>query len=927
MANGGNINKGVNTREVDFSYLEKLGFKKYRCRKCGKFFWSLLPRDICPDRPCSKYEFLYKGYKKVLPLDIRETRTKFIEFLRSRGHGVIDPYPVLARWRNDLYLTIASIIVFQPAVTEGWVDPPYNPLVIIQPSIRLTDIDNVGLTFGRHLTSFEMGGMHAFNKPGKFVYWTEGIFENTIDFFVKEIGIDLEDLVFKEGWWEGGGNAGPAPEVLIDGMEVATLVHMMYKVVDGNYIINPVLVVDCGYGMERISWLTKRVPTGFHAVYEGLINKYKDILGVEEPPYDILKHFVYVLSDVEISSMDEYLRLIKTSDFNEYLKELESIVYLYSSLDHVRTISLMLSDGIVPSNTGEGYLARLVIRRLLRNILKLGIEPSKLADVVQTLIDEQIKYWKGDYIYGKFEKHSDYIHDVISIEVNKFLDSIYKGIEVLDKLLRKKKIIVLDDLIEIYDSHGIPPEFIAERARIHGLNIEIPSDFYSLVASRHSSPRVLTKEKEQEYPQDLVEWAKSFPPTKRVFHEDPYITAIESIVLGVKENYIVLDKTIMYPWAGGQDHDEGFIQHDDSVYAVKRVDKIGDVIIHVIDRSPQFKPGDIVKVKINWERRYKLMKHHTATHIVLAAARHVLGDHVWQAGAQKTVEKARLDITHHKSLSLREIKEIEKIANSIVESRIDLKFKNMDKYEAEFKHGLRIYQGGAVYSPILRIVEIPGWDAQACFGTHVYNTSEVGGIKIINVEKIQDGVMRLEFIASTRLVDYINSMNEEREKIMEILGVKDSTDLMSAIKRIHSSLENMRSLVEQYRDSLKQIIISTREEKAINICGVKALLLEIPLNDEKLIKDILEYFSIKRNMLITIIYSGNIVEIAINPEEAKRKCIDLRNIVKKLEEVGCKGGGKQDHVIIRFERPVENKKIIESIAETVCTSKCPDGKK
>ncbi|MGC9122190.1 MAG: alanine--tRNA ligase-related protein, partial [Thermogladius sp.] len=357
----------MSTSGIDLGYLRKYGYEKYRCVKCEGVMWSTMPRETCPDRPCSKYEFLYKDYKNLRPLSLREVRGRFIDFLVRRGHGVVDPYPVIAKWRDDLYLTIASIIVFQPHVTDGLVDPPYNPLVIVQPSIRLTDIDNVGLTFGRHMTSFEMGGMHAFNKPGKFVYWVEGVLDNTIDFFTKEIGLSLDDIVFKESWWEGGGNAGPAPEVLVDGLEVATLVFMKYKDAGGRWVENPVLVVDCGYGIERITWLSQRTPTGFHAVYGSLVGKFKDLLGVEEPPSDVLKKIVYETSDKEISSVSELLDLATKLGFGEYAKDLERSLYTYSILDHTRTLALMLADGIVPSNTGEGYLARLVARRLVRN--------------------------------------------------------------------------------------------------------------------------------------------------------------------------------------------------------------------------------------------------------------------------------------------------------------------------------------------------------------------------------------------------------------------------------------------------------------------------------------------------------------------------------------------------------------------------------
>lgn len=903
--------------EISFDYLRKYGYEKYVCKKCEEgVIWSVIPRDTCPDRPCSKYEFLYKEYKRVKPLSLQEVREKFINFLVSKGHGVVDPYPVLARWRNDLYLNIASIIVFQPAVTEGIVDPPHNPLVIIQPSIRLSDIDNVGLTFGRHLTSFEMGGMHAFNKPGRMIYWVEGIIDNTIEFFNKEIGIDLEDLVFKEGWWEGGGNAGPAPEVLVDGMELATLVHMMYKTVDGKYVENPVLVVDCGYGIERITWFTQKSPTGFHAIYGRLVDEYKDVLGVEEPPHDVLKKAVYLLSDKELTSVADYIKSLEEHGFGEYLASFSKIIHLYGSLDHVRTISLMLSDGIVPSNSGEGYLARLVLRRLFRNLVKLGVESNRLADVVQELVDKQIKYWKNDYIYGKFEKHRDYILDVVDLEANKFVDSIYRGVEIVDKYLKRKKALGEEDLIEIYDSHGIPPEFIVERARGKGVEVSVPRDFYSKIAQRHSVAP-LVKEKEHEFPEELVKWAERFPETVRVFHQDPYATSIKARVLGVLENYVILDQTIMYPWAGGQDHDAGDLIFNGKAYPVKYVGKIGGVIVHELFENPVFKAGDEVEVRIDWFRRYRLMRHHTATHVVLAAARKVLGEHVWQAGAEKTVEKGRLDITHHKPLTRKEVAEIEELANKIIDSRIQLRFHYMGKFEAESKYGLKIYQGGAVYSPVLRIVEIPGWDAQACFGTHLHNTSEIGGVKIVNAERIQDGVIRLEFVAGTRLVELARSMEQEKEKALEAMG-STHKDLVVAAGKLRESLTELEEAVATYRRVLTDALVSNALNNKRVVCGVESTLVEVPVKDEKLVKSVLEDLSLKHKIL-TVVFTADMVEIAIDPGKATEKGVNLLKTAEALRSLGAKGGGRPDHITLKLNGvPVD--RVVEALEKTVCTS-------
>jgi len=898
-------------REFTGFSLRESGFEKYTCRKCGARFWSIKPRDTCPDRPCSRYDFLYKNYPGLNQLSLSEARRRFIDFFIRNGHGYIDPYPVIAKWRDDLYLTIASIIVFQPLVTNGLVDPPYNPLVIVQPCIRLEDIDNVGLTFGRHLTSFEMGGHHAFNKDDRYVYWMSETVEYAIRFFNEEIGVPLEDIVLKESWWEGGGNAGPAFEVLIDGLELATLVFMKYKVVNGNYVKNPVLVVDTGYGIERIAWFTQRKPTAFHAIFGDLVKTYRDIIGVEEPSIDVLKKIVYLTSDSEVESLDDLGKILVENDLNEYVDQTIQSIHLYTLLDHGKTILLLLSNGIVPSNTGEGYLARLVIRRMLKTLMRLGFEISRLNDVMLELLEKQADYWRGEYVYRVFNEKMDYVRDVISIETSKFIDNITRGVRVVDKYISKGRVSI-DDLVEIYDSHGVPPEIVVERASKYGLKIEVPKNFYSYIVRKHGVSTGIGKVTGEKYPEDVVEWALKHEVTELVFHREPYRRSFHARLIGVKDRYVVFDKTIFYPKAGGQDHDTGYIVWNGRRYNVVNVFKIGDVIIHELDNTPDIPVDSIVEQVVDWSRRYRLMRHHTATHIVLGAARRVLGDHVWQAGVEKTVEKARLDITHYKMLSDEEIKAIEIEANKIIDQRIPLKFHYLSKFDAERKYGVRIYQGGPVYSKILRIVEIPGVDAEACYGVHVENTGEVGGIKIINVEKIQDGVIRLEFTAATRLPEYIGLIEDSHRKTLMILGVQTG-DLTSVVEKKMREFRELEDLVKDYRRILRERILSEARSRYIDLCGVKTFVLTSEISDQQLYRSLIEELVFKDKYLVVYV-DRDLVEIAVDPEQARERSIDLRKVIPALNNRGVdvKGGGKPDHVTLKTSNP---KAVIDVIIE------------
>ncbi|MFN4045871.1 MAG: alanine--tRNA ligase-related protein, partial [Acidilobaceae archaeon] len=383
--------------EYEVPFFKETGFSRRLGEKCREYYWTLNPDFIEPqDVPCVDYWF--DSVKSGRGLSVSEARRVFVEFFMKRGHEYVPPKPVVARWREDLYLTIASIVVFQPHVTNGIVPPPANPLVISQPSIRLEDIDNVGLTIGRHLTSFEMAAHHAFNYPDKYIYWKDETVRYAYEFFTKDLGIPGELLVFKESWWEGGGNAGPCFEVAVGGLELATLVFMSYKTLNGGYEEIPLKIVDTGYGVERITWFSQKTPTAFHAIYGDLVEKFRDAIGLEKPDDTLLWAAFKAagrLDPDEPRSVEEYYRRVSEVsgvDLEDARRILVDEARLYGLLDHTKTLALMLADGIVPSNSGEGYLARLVARRALR-LLALLKSDVRLAD----LVDMQVKYWGGDF--------------------------------------------------------------------------------------------------------------------------------------------------------------------------------------------------------------------------------------------------------------------------------------------------------------------------------------------------------------------------------------------------------------------------------------------------------------------------------------------------------------------------------------------------
>jgi alanyl-tRNA synthetase len=274
-------------------------------------------------------------------------------------------------------------------------------------------------------------------------------------------------------------------------------------------------------------------------------------------------------------------------------------------------------------------------------------------------------------------------------------------------------------------------------------------------------------------------------------------------VIGKVKDYVVLDRTAFYPTSGGQLHDKGILEGKNGSFEVTEVKKVGKVVLHKVKGVDI---GERVLGKIDKERRMRLMKHHTATHIINGSCRRILGEHIWQAGAEKNVEKGRIDVTHYKKIEKEELRSIERLANEVVEKGLKVEKIFMKRNEAEKKFGFRIYQGGYVPGNLLRIVRINGFDVEACGGTHVDNTREVGKIKIIGSKKIQDGVIRIEFSCGESAEGFLVKESEIIEKIKNLIPYEGKIDL----ERLS---ENFRVRKEELFDTIKRFLKDYREKK------------------------------------------------------------------------------------------------------------------
>jgi alanyl-tRNA synthetase len=871
--------------EFDLPFFRENGFVRKLCPSCGNYYWTMDPESThCGDAPCVDYTFI--GHSPMnRKYTYPEMREKFLSFFERHGHKRVAPYPVVARWRDDLMFTIASIIDFQPYVTEGILPPPANPLVVSQPCLRFEDVDLAGVTAGRHGTIFEMGGHHAFNYQGKKeIYWKNETISMHHELLTKDLGVKGDLVKYKEGLWSGGGNAGFDVEGTVMGLEISTLVFMMFKVVGERLEPMPVRVVDTGYGIERWTWLSQGTPSAVHAIYGPLLKKAFSWAGLK-PDEKLLGDMAVhsYISDIN-QKVEEHAKRAK--EIGQDPVEVEKLLYpvegIYAALDHTKAMVFILSEGIVPSNVKEGYLARMLFRRAFRLLRRSGIE-DKLPD----LIDAQIDYWGGDY--PQLKRMQGEIAEMIKVEGEKYRDTLVRGNDLVKRYLIKNKTVPMEQLIDFYDSHGLTPEDVSEVAAQQGVQVKVPGDFYALVGRKHMKmvPKVVNS-KEAEVAHSVEQMEK----TRRLFYEEPYLREFDAEVVAIINGRIVLDKTAFYAEGGGQIGDQGEITSSGKAYDVLDVQSVDGVILHKV-KPTGLKKGDKIHSVVDWERRSALMRAHTSTHIIIGSARRILGEHAWQAGASKGVERSRIDISHYARLTREQVEKIEQLANMVVREGRPVTCKWMQRDQAEAQYGLRLYQGGAVPGKEIRVVDMGDWDVEACGGTHLANTSEAGFIKIIGTERVQDGIERITFAVGPYAVTEV----QRREALLF-----DSAELLgSPVDKIKESIANNLASMKQLHDQLDSIRLAAGREKAEQLLasaetvkGIKLIIYSDKVATDYLI-EIGNAIAGRESLFVSIMYSETEKRIAVKVgDSAQAKGVHAGKLVKEIAKaMGGSGGGQQ----------------------------------
>jgi len=718
---------------------EEQGFIRKACTKCGRFFWTLdANRTLCPDDGTDTYSFIGDP-PTTKRFDYTQAWKQVEEFFVKNNHTSVSRYPVVCRWRDDLYFTIASVVDFQRVMGSKVVfEFPANPLVVPQTCLRFNDLENVGVT-GRHFSSFCMIGQHSIPENGG--YWKDECVDLDFRLLTQQFGIKKEEVVFVEDVWSGGGSFGSSLEYFVRGLELGNAVFTEFQGELGQHTTLDQKIIDMGAGLERFAWITNGTPTAYDCCFGPVNQILFEKIGIDSNSEMLKKYFTEIAKEIDhFDDLNQVRRLaVKNAGItdDQLKKIITPLEGMYLIADHLRTLIFAIADGALPSNVGGGYNLRMMLRRINGTINRLNLKLD-----IDELIDAHIDYLKDTY--PELDEKREDVKTILKLESSRYEESKIHMKKKAEKI-REKGAPSVDELITLYESDGITPEYLKEIDAIS----EIPSQFYTKLSDLHQSEK---KKAITELP------LEELPETEMLFYKDDPME-FEAKVIKVLGDQVVLDRTSFYARGGGQEPDLGTI----AGFNVINVDKHANIIVHKLEGGIP-KEGDTVQCKVDKTRRANITKNHTSTHIINTSSRGVLGSWIWQHSAFKDHDHARLDITHHSSLTDEQVKQIEDAANQMIKENYPVNINYYDRGTAEQKYGFRIYQGGVVPVKSVRIVSIEDKDIEACGGTHVKKTGDIELIKITKTKRIQDGVVRIEFVSGPTAFQYVKDQEEESKK-------------------------------------------------------------------------------------------------------------------------------------------------------------------
>lgn len=848
-------------------------------------------------------------------LGLNEIRERYLKFFEGKDHLRLPSFSLVPRNDPSILLINAGMTPLKPYFT-GQEEPPKKRIATCQKCIRTPDIENVGKT-ARHGTFFEMLGNFSFGDyfkkeaiPWAWEFVTEvmeipedklfaSVYEEddeAYDIWKNDIGLPAERIVRlgkKDNFWEHGtGPCGPCSEIYFDRgadkgcgepgcavgcdcdryMEFWNLVFTQFnKGEDGNYTKLQKKNIDTGMGLERLACIMQDVNSLF-----------------------------------EVDTIRNILNHICGAAGVEYGKDYKSDVSIRVITDHMRSTTMMVSDGILPSNEGRGYVLRRLLRRAARHGKLLGIDRAFLFDVALVVINE------SKSAYPELAEKSDYIRKVIKIEEERFDATIDQGLNILNDFMASVKAgngrqLPGSMVFKLHDTYGFPLDLTREIAEENSLVLD-EEGFKTEMAEQKKKAREALKSKE------TSAWGQGSDAgldklDKTVFTGYDEILSRASVLYIIKDNEpaenaqegdeitLVLDTTPFYAESGGQLGDTGIIESGDGLLRVADCKKTADgkhLHIGIVEKGI-IEKGSAVMAKVDGSQRLNTARNHTTTHLIQKALRNVLGSHVTQAGSLVGPERLRFDFSHFSAMTREELKNVEKEVNAKILESIPVTVREMPVEEARKEGAMALFS--EKYGDIVRVVRIGDYSVELCGGTHLVSTSQAGLIKILGESGVAAGVRRIEALTGEGAIGYFN---EKEEILNEVAAALKSNpqDSLRKIELMNAELKNAGREIEKLRNKLVCSSVEDILSGAVDARGIKVVAARFDQLDMEALRNTGDMLKNKLGSGVVILASGlgdkvNLVVMA--SKDAVERGAHAGNIIREAAKAaGGGGGGRPD---------------------------------
>ena len=844
---------------------------------------------------------------------LNELRKMYLDFFKSKDHFVRGSYSLVPHNDNSLLLINAGMAPLKPYFT-GQEIPPKRRMATCQKCIRTGDIENIGKT-ARHGTFFEMLGNFSFGDYFKTeaIHWSWEFLTEVVglepdrlypsvyldddeafDIWNKEIGIS-KDRIFKFGkednfWEHGAGPCGPCSEIYYDrgekygcgkpgctvGCDCDRFIEIWNNVFTqfendgkGNYTTLKNKNIDTGMGLERLATVVQDVDSIFDVdTIKALRDKVCEITG------------------------------------KEYKKEYKWDVSIRIITDHIRSATFMISDGIMPSNEGRGYVLRRLIRRAARHGRLLGVKGQFLAKLSETVIESS----KDGY--PELEEKKSMIFKVLTEEENKFDKTIDTGLSILADMeeemkAKNEKTLSGENAFKLYDTYGFPLDLTQEILEEKGFDVDEDGFKKAMEVQRETARKARKTTNYMGADETVYESLDTSLSTQFVGYdkliEDSVITAlttekevVQALADGDKGT-IVVEQTPFYATMGGQVGDKGIIKTNEGTFVVVDTIKLhGTMVGHVGYVSEgMIQVGDKVTLKVDSANRNAIAKNHSATHLLQKALKLVLGNHVEQAGSYVDAERLRFDFTHFQDMTPEEIEKVEALVNEQIENGLDVVTEEMSLEDAKKTGAMALF--GEKYGDKVRVVSMGDYSIELCGGTHVSNTSTISYFKIISESGISAGVRRIEALTGTGLMKHYADVEKKLHEAAKVAKTEPN-NLVKRIETLNEEIKALSSENEKLKAKMANASVGDVMSQVVEVKGVKLLATKVADVDMNGLRNLGDQLKDKMGGGVVVLVSttgdkANVIVMA--DDDAISKGAHAGNMIKEIAKlVGGGGGGR-----------------------------------